>query len=249
MSKTTIIAKIRPDGSVVGVLADGRERPLPDTPMRPMTPEEIEEAARADPDARPMTAEQLAKAHRTPRVKTLRRALGLTQEEFAAGYKIPLGTLRDWEQGRSEPDQPARAYLTVIARDPDGVRRSLESGRLSVSNEPLAPSPSYLLFAQAIVERKQILCSYNGYPRELCPIILGHSQGQERALTYQFGGESESDLPDWKCLSLAKVSDVQLREGPWHAGGSHTQRQGCVKVVDLDVNPASPYNPKRRLRS
>ena len=63
------------------------------------------------------------------------------------------------------------------------------------------------------------------------------------------GGQSESDLPDWKCLSLAKVSDVQLREGPWYAGDSHTQRQGCVKVVDLDVNPASPYNPKRRLRS
>jgi hypothetical protein len=112
----------------------------------------------------------------------------------------------------------------------------------------LAPSRSYRLFAQAIVERKHILCSYNGYPRELCPIILGHSQGQERALTYQFGGESESGLPDWKCLSLAKVSDVQLRDGPWYAGDSHTQRQGCVKVVDLDVNPASPYNPKRRLR-
>jgi putative transcriptional regulator len=134
MSKTTTIAKIRPDGSVVEVLADRSERPLPDTPMRPMTPEEVEEAARADPDARPMTAEQLAKAHRIPRIKTLRRALGLTQEEFAARYKIPLGTLRDWEQGRSEPDQPARAYLAVIAHDPEGVRRSLESGRLSASD-------------------------------------------------------------------------------------------------------------------
>jgi putative transcriptional regulator len=30
-----------------------------------------------------------------PRIKTLRRALGLTQEKFAARYKIPLGTLRD----------------------------------------------------------------------------------------------------------------------------------------------------------
>jgi putative transcriptional regulator len=249
MSKTTSIAKIRPDGSVVEVLADRSERPLSDTSMRPMTPEEVEEAARADPDARPMTAEQMAKARRIPRIKTLRRALGLTQEEFAARYKIPLGTLRDWEQGRSEPDQPARAYLTVIAHDPEGVRRSLESGRLSVSNEPLAPSPSYLLFAQAIVERKQIVCSYNGYPRELCPIILGHSQGQERALTYQFGGQSESGLPAWKCLSLAKVSDVRLREGPWYAGDSHTQRQDCVKIVDLDINPESPYNPKRPLRS
>ena len=62
-----------------------------------------------------------------PRAKTLRRALGLRQEEFAGRYHIPIGTLRDWEQGRSEPDQPARAYLTVIARDPEGVRRALEA--------------------------------------------------------------------------------------------------------------------------
>jgi putative transcriptional regulator len=64
-----------------------------------------------------------------PRVKTLRRALALTQEEFAARFKIPLGTLRDWEQGRSEPDQPAKAYLTVIARDPQGVERTLHPVR------------------------------------------------------------------------------------------------------------------------
>ena len=62
---------------------------------------------------------------RAPRIRTLRRALSLTQEQFAARYHIPLGTLRDWEQGRSIPDQPARAYLTVIARDPELVRRSL----------------------------------------------------------------------------------------------------------------------------
>jgi hypothetical protein len=40
---------------------------------------------------------------------------------------IPLGTLRDWEQGRREPDQPARAFLTVIARDPEGVKRALQA--------------------------------------------------------------------------------------------------------------------------
>jgi hypothetical protein len=112
------------------------------------------------------------------------------------------------------------------------------------------PSPTYDLFARAIVERKQILCTYSGYHRELCPIILGHSQGQEKALTYQFAGASESRLQpggDWKCLFLAKVSDVQLRDGPWRAGDSHTQRQRCVEEVDIDVNPASPYNPKRGL--
>ncbi|MGH6835863.1 MAG: helix-turn-helix domain-containing protein [Methylocella sp.] len=91
-----------------------------------MTEAEIEAAADADPDARPMTAEELRTARRVPRIKTLRRALGLTQEEFAGRYLIPLGTLRDWEQGRTEPDQPARAYLKAIAGDPEAVRRALE---------------------------------------------------------------------------------------------------------------------------
>lgn len=117
---------MRSDGTVVEVLEDGSERPFAATPMRPMTAEEIEAAAVADPDARPMAEDELRTARRIPRIKTLRRALCLTQEEFAARYHVPLGTLRDWEQGRTEPDQPARAYLTVIARDPDGVRRALQ---------------------------------------------------------------------------------------------------------------------------
>jgi putative transcriptional regulator len=127
MKKTTITARMRSDGKVVEVRPDGGERPFPDTPMRPMTEAEIEAAAEADPDARPMTAEELRSARRVPRVKTLRRALCLTQEEFAARYHIPLGTLRDWEQGRCEPDQPARAYLRVIAGDPEGVKRMLSA--------------------------------------------------------------------------------------------------------------------------
>ncbi len=128
MNKTTTMARIRPDGTIVEILDDGSERPFPKTPMRPMTEAEITAAAAADPDARPMTAEERAKARKVPRVRTLRRALGLTQEEFAARYHIPLGTLRDWEQGRTEPDQPARAYLKVIAGDPEGVSRALASG-------------------------------------------------------------------------------------------------------------------------
>jgi hypothetical protein len=112
------------------------------------------------------------------------------------------------------------------------------------------PSFAYGLFAEAIAGRKQILCTYDGYPRKLCPIILGHSREEEKALTYQFGGQSSKGLPpggQWRCLFLAKVGDVRLRDGLWHAGDSHSQPQGCVEIVDLDVNPASPYHPKRRL--
>ena len=90
-----------------------------------MTAEERAAAARTDPDARPLTPSDMKRMKRTPQAKVIRRALSLTQEEFATRYSIPLGTLRDWEQGRSEPDQTSRAYLRVIARDPDGVFKAL----------------------------------------------------------------------------------------------------------------------------
>ena len=93
--------------------------------LRPMTAEEIERAARADRDAQPLSEADLKRMKRTPQAKIIRRALELTQEEFAARYHIPLGTLQDWEQGRAEPDQPTRAYLTLIARDPERVNRTL----------------------------------------------------------------------------------------------------------------------------
>jgi putative transcriptional regulator len=91
-----------------------------------MTEAERRQAALNDPDARPLSEEDLARMKRTPQVKIIRRALGLSQEDFAARYHIPIGTLRDWEQGRVEPDQAARAYLTVIARDPEAVSRALK---------------------------------------------------------------------------------------------------------------------------
>ena len=133
MSKpNTIVARRRSDGTVVQVMANGNTRPFAEKTdwerLRAMTDEEVTAAALADPDAQPLTDAKLARMKRVPLAKTLRRALGLTQEEFSARYRIPVGTLRDWEQGRSEPDQPARAYLTVIANDPEGVSRALAAG-------------------------------------------------------------------------------------------------------------------------
>ena len=90
-----------------------------------MTEAEVMAAALADPDAKPLTPGDLKRMQRIPRAKIIRRALGLTQEEFSARFRIPLGTLRDWEQGAAEPDQAARAYLTVIARNPRAVSEAL----------------------------------------------------------------------------------------------------------------------------
>jgi putative transcriptional regulator len=125
MSDDIINARMRNDGTLVRVMPDDSERPLSREPLLPMPEEEIEAAALSDPDAQPFTAEQLAQARRVPRVKTLRRALGLTQEEFAARFGLSLATVRDWEQGRTQPDQAASTYLEVIARAPDAVMAAL----------------------------------------------------------------------------------------------------------------------------
>jgi hypothetical protein len=113
------------------------------------------------------------------------------------------------------------------------------------------PSATYRMIAQAILERKQVLCMYDGFPRAVCPVMLGHRQGRERALTYQFAGGASKGLPaggQWKCLDLAKMSDVELRSGAWHDGASHSMPQHCIDEVDLDINPGSPYRPRRPLQ-
>jgi putative transcriptional regulator len=92
-----------------------------------MTAAQKHAAALSDPDNQPLTDEDMSRMKRVPRAKIIRRALGLTQEAFAARYRIPIGTLRDWEQGRAEPDEAARAYLQVIAREPEMVRKALQS--------------------------------------------------------------------------------------------------------------------------
>jgi putative transcriptional regulator len=91
-----------------------------------MTSEERHAAALHDPDAQPMTAEREKRMRRTAQVFVIRRALKLSQEDFAEKFQIPLGTLRDWEQGRKEPDAAARAYLKVIARNPTAVADALQ---------------------------------------------------------------------------------------------------------------------------
>lgn len=74
-----------------------------------LTEEQIDAAALADADAQPLTEAALAGMKRTPQVKMIRRALGFSQEDFALRFHIPPGTLRDWEQGRKEPDAAAPA--------------------------------------------------------------------------------------------------------------------------------------------
>jgi putative transcriptional regulator len=75
-----------------------------------------------DPDTAPLlSAAETAAAI----ARSVRKRLGISQAEFSARYHVPIGTLRDWEQNRKQPDAPALAYLRVIAREPDMVARVL----------------------------------------------------------------------------------------------------------------------------
>lgn len=92
-----------------------------------MSAGERHRAALSDRDAPPATARQLARARRVPNVRALRKSLNMTQEEFAARFHLPLGTVRDWEQNAHRPDKAAQVLLKVIAKYPDAVARALES--------------------------------------------------------------------------------------------------------------------------
>jgi hypothetical protein len=99
------------------------------------------------------------------------------------------------------------------------------------------PSATYALFRAAILAERQVICSYDGRTRELCPHIIGRNRnGEEVVLAWQFAGQSSGKLPQWRCLRLAQVTAISLRKGAWHEGGSHRTEQTCVRAIDIDIN-------------
>jgi putative transcriptional regulator len=58
-------------------------------------------------------------------VRGLREKLGLTQSQFSAMLGVSIKTLQNWEQGRRQPDGPARALLRVVETEPQAVMKAL----------------------------------------------------------------------------------------------------------------------------
>ena len=94
--------------------------------LKALSDEEVIARAESDHDNPPLTEGQLKRIKRVPPSRPLRFRLGLSQEAFAERFQIPLGTLRDWEQRRKEPDAAAKAYLRVISRIPEAVMDALQ---------------------------------------------------------------------------------------------------------------------------
>jgi putative transcriptional regulator len=91
------------------------------------TDAEIEKQIAKDPDTAPdITAFGGMPTRRIPpiaaaRIKAIRDQTGLTQAAFASALKIPVGSYRNWEQGRTRPDPVVRSLLYLVERDPKRV--------------------------------------------------------------------------------------------------------------------------------
>ena len=102
-------------------------------------------------------------------------------------------------------------------------------------------SATYKLLRKAIRQKLQIVATYDGHLRELCPHVLGIKHARQQALFYQFGGTSSSgplvpDSPDnWRCIPVDGLSDVRIRSGPWHTSGNYVNPQTCVDEIDVRV--------------
>jgi putative transcriptional regulator len=98
-----------------------------------MSDAEITAAAISDPDNPPLTEEELARMRTVRIVRDVRVRTGLSQARFAEAFHISIGRLRDLEQGRTQADSALLAYLAVIDREPEAVKRALSQRELAAS--------------------------------------------------------------------------------------------------------------------
>jgi len=99
-------------------------------------------------------------------------------------------------------------------------------------------SHAYQVLRGAVLIRQQVSFIYHGYRRECCPHTLGWTDGREQALVFQFAGGSATGLPPggmWRCIKVSEILDITAHAGPWHTDPRHTQRQTCVKIVDVET--------------
>jgi putative transcriptional regulator len=128
---TITITVERKNGTTVQFMKDGTQQVLADKTdwarLNALTDAEIEATAEADLENPLLTDAELKQFRPVPNPKEIRKRLNMTQQQFSQQFELPLGTLRDWEQGTREPDSAAKSYLRVIAKIPQGVIQALHS--------------------------------------------------------------------------------------------------------------------------
>src|SRR5580700_949552 len=115
-----------------------------------------------------------------------------------------------------------------------------------------AVSEIYELLRYAATRKQPIAATYDGQPRLLCPHVGGRKSGRLHVLCYQFGGSSNSAEPlapegegVWRCLTVEKLSQVELRTDAWRTG-PRSKRQTCIDEVDFDADVQPGGDPQKR---
>jgi hypothetical protein len=113
---------------------------------------------------------------------------------------------------------------------------------LGFLEEDEVPSEAYKLIRLAVLNRSIVAGWYAGHYREMCPHVLGLTEGREKAFFYQFGGTSSKNLDasgsegNWRCLFIEQLSLVKIYSGRWHSSLRGCSDQKCVEVVDVCVD-------------
>jgi len=101
--------------------------------VRSTTDKDIAKWIAEDPDTAPELAQRtklrLVYVPPLPDTKSIRKKLGLTQDEFARHFGLSRRTIEQWEQGRAVPDRPARILLAVIDHEPRVVEQVVSGNR------------------------------------------------------------------------------------------------------------------------
>ena len=122
---------------------------------------------------------------------------------------------------------------------------------MGVPASPAEQSPEEILrlLCAAAVQHRPIAALYDGRPRLLCPHVLGYNQpGEWRVFGYQYGGETKSGPLRtggegiWRCLSLRKLSRVELLDSPWRT--EPHARQRCVEHIEVDAEDYPGGDPQ-----
>ena len=98
------------------------------------------------------------------------------------------------------------------------------------------------IIRDAIWTKRQVVATYRGYRREMCPHVLGWKHGRQQALFYQFGGGSKSGLDpvgspkNWRCIPIDALLIHEIRDGAWHTAPNQSRPQMCVDVIVAEVN-------------
>jgi len=99
---------------------------------------------------------------------------------------------------------------------------------------------TYNVIREAILQRRQVVATYDRSVLHLCPHAIGMTDGKAQVLFYQFGefasnGRSFARHGDsWRCIPVEELSGISVQTGVWH-GGTRESRPDCVSDIDIEV--------------